>query len=165
MNQSSNTISKEFIVTVNGSCVTLHPSHRHINKISLQQSQLSGKFKLLKSTRLFKFKKKTHRNHCSDGLCLEMKSFFVFPFQSMSVTTQKMITVILQLVTLGSGVSALPSKTVGLYIGCCCCLGAKPVWEAGTCCKTASRGTLRAKVVSFCPDSLAPVQAIGRLPI
>lgn len=92
--------------------------------------------------------------------------FFCFPFQSMSVTTQKMITVILQVVTLGSGVSALPSKTVGLYIGCCCCcLGAKPVWEAGTCCKTASRGTLRAKVVSFCPDSLAPVQAIGRLPI
>lgn len=80
MNQSSNTISKGFIVTVNGSCVTLHPSHRHINKISLQQSQLSGKFKLLKSTRLFKFKKKTHRNHCSDGLCLEMKSFFVFVF-------------------------------------------------------------------------------------
>lgn len=31
---------------------------------------------------------------------------------------------------------------------------------AGTCCKTASRGTLRAKVVNFCPDSLEPVQAM-----
>lgn len=39
-------------------------------------------------------------------------------------------------------------------------LGSRTNVKAGTCCKTASRAPLRAKVVNFCPDSLEPVQAM-----
>ena len=61
-------------------------------------------------------------------------------------------------VILGLEVSgALASGAESLYLGRR--LAAATVREAGTCRKTSSGGTLRAKVVNFCPDSLEPVQA------
>lgn len=39
-------------------------------------------------------------------------------------------------------------------------LGSRRSVKAGSCCKTASGGTVGAKVVNFCPDSLEPVQAM-----